>query len=466
MKGYKTMTTVTMVLAALWLADGNSRTAWALKGKIKKSDTLSVKTSAQKPVLKSTSGKKTTVEPDAPAAKISKKQRRITKIKKSSGGKRAAKRLKFKNDGKKMLIPAVKTAPQAQASEGRPISLKARERALARLKKPLLLSKRTYMTAVKTAPETPGVQPDIHVPDTIKDPKLDPRFDWLRHQFSRQQEMDRWLKSPVHDMIDPNTTGMPGPDRAPSKTNEDAWWQWLYSENATDISGQLDSDSWDDATISKVATATGSGFVTANPFGDFIPADYYPFDVEEDSDSQEKSKSEKSTGDEAEEEVDVANISEEIIEEDPEDTQDANRDADPEGDDPDEIRSALLAEAAFATGTGQGSRSSGGDTPIQRSTGENGGGLGQIWWENTGGGSPLPEDGRPDESASPSAAGQISHSMAGGVAQYPAPGDDDPDDPRAGGGGIRITMNMSAAASSPIDGGQGDEPLPPGPGPK
>lgn len=464
MRGYKKMGAITTVLVALWVTDGIFYQAFAKAVKTNESKVLSTKTTSSTQVSKSSTENKATFKVSKPAVKSSKKHRRIAKVKQSNNSKSAEKHLKLKKGGKKVLIPAVKTATVIQAPEGRSIALKARERALARIKKPLLLSKHTSMMATKTTPKTLGAQTDIHLPDAIKDPRLDPRFDWLRHQFSRQQQMDRWLKSPAHDMIDPGTTGMPGPDRKPPHTSQ-GWYRYRDQNDESDLAHP--DNVWrlqlcDRATRQKVLnTLIGPGRSEADMTEGFpVPEEKGGEKENDDSVVNDKPTDEKTT----EEGIDPE--ASDIVEEDPEDTQDANRDTDPEGDDPDEIRNALLAEAAITTGVGQGSRSNGGDTSIQRSTEENGGGLGQIWWENTGGGgSPLPEDGRPDESASPSASSQISHSMAGGVAHYPAPGDEAPDDPRAG-DGIMTTMNSGAVASSPVDGGQGDEPLPPTPEPK
>lgn len=458
MKSYKAMATVTTVLAALWVTDGISQQAYAMAGKIKKSNTLSVKTTAPKQVFKSTSGKKRVFRVSKPAVKIKPKHQRNAKVKNSNANEQATKSVKIKKSHKKALLPAVKTVSQPPVPGEQSSALKARERALARIKKNLLLNKHTGFKAGKTAPTAPGSQPDIYMPDTIKDPKLDPRFGWLRHQFSRQQEMDRWIRSPEHDMIDPGTTGTPGPDREPPnpcdswesfEAYQDYWMiQDFYNLNTAD---NYHPDKWDQATQDKVHGALISG--------QRVDDETYECDGNKGGkgDKNDSSSSKKTDQEVAEPEAS------DIVEENPEDTQDANRDTDPEGDDPDEIRSALLAEAAYAAGTGQGSHSGGGDTPIQRSVGEGtGNGLGEIGRAHTQV-TPLPEDGGPDESPAPSAADQISHTMAGGAAQSPDPGGDDPDDPRAGGVGIKVTMHMGAAAFSPVDGGQGGKPPLPSP---
>ncbi len=88
-------------------------------------------------------------------------------------------------------------------------------------------------------------------------------------------------------------------------------------------------------------------------------------------------------------------------------------------------------------------------------------GLGEIGKEHTTG-SPIPEDGQPDEYGSPAASGAISHTMAGGYNYQPEPGGEDPGDPRAGDGGVSA-IGLMGYAASPADGGQGGEPFPPGP---
>ncbi len=59
-----------------------------------------------------------------------------------------------------------------------------------------------------------GASPKTFGPDLLDDPRTNPRMEWIKHQFTRQMEMDRFIRSPAMEMIDWGTAG-PGPDREP-----------------------------------------------------------------------------------------------------------------------------------------------------------------------------------------------------------------------------------------------------------
>lgn len=173
-----------------------------------------------------------------------------------------------------------------------------------------------------------------------------------------------------------------------------------------------------------------------------------------------------------------------------EDAAEVEKDPEPEGDDPDEIRSPVgryrdalgNADAAFRIqGAGQGAgdgRGSGGpeSDPAERRRRKK---LNDMWGATHVVpyvvGPADPEGGGPDEAGSPVAAGVAA--FDNGYANQPAPGGEDPDDPRAGQGsrpvrsrdafagqqGDATTGNMAGHNFSPAVGDPGDPPGPDGP---
>jgi hypothetical protein len=108
--------------------------------------------------------------------------------------------------------------------------------------------------------------------------------------------------------------------------------------------------------------------------------------------------------------------------------------------------------AAGAQRAGMGSEGGIGSLP-QIAQQEQGGGLPSVHAVEILG-TPDPEDGGPDELASPAA----THVMQNGDNLQPEPGGEDPDDPTASQGGlttVSATMSDTASPAEPGEGGQG-----------
>jgi hypothetical protein len=152
-------------------------------------------------------------------------------------------------------------------------------------------------------------------------------------------------------------------------------------------------------------------------------------------------------------------------------TDEWERDPEPEGDEPDEnmnpasvaagrsvMVSAVKAEAGFDNTSGGSNGSSSG---LPSRTPQGGGLPGVNDIERNA--RPDPEDGGPDEMASPGS-GAINHAMVNGANYQPEPGGDDPGDPRASEGGNMIAVGTLGYAYSPAigdDGGKAPGPIGP-----
>lgn len=130
------------------------------------------------------------------------------------------------------------------------------------------------------------------------------------------------------------------------------------------------------------------------------------------------------------------------------------KDADPEGDDPDEILSpAAIRAAMFAQGSPQGVADQNG-TGLPKRTTKGKRGL-QPWAAPSLVGPHVP---RPDENAGSTTAAVQSRFLNGANA-FPTPDDEGgPTDPRASAGTLLSSRVNRGTAASPVDGGQGPPP--------
>jgi len=252
----------------------------------------------------------------------------------------------------------------------------------------------------------------IHVPETIDMPTFDrfgPDVDEIPDELG--------MKYGLPPEIDPSK--LPGtgcPDGQPPQDDE-AFSEWNWAETMSDISTYLEA--WDDATVDKVAEATGSGFVRPRPFGSGNS------DGGKGAGGKDTGGKDTSDGAVNDEE---GQLEEEPATDDSPSQPPVTKDPEPEGDDPDEFRGELVDQVmthwARSTTSPTGQSKSG--LPSD-STEEDGEGLGfRLRLDSR----PDPEDGGPDELLSPTAAFAFGRSAASSDYGYPTP--DDPEGPPPG----------------------------------
>ncbi len=287
---------------------------------------------------------------------------------------------------------------------------------------------------------------DIYVPETLDGPRGRNPGD-----FEPLPEEDiRW---PLPEEVNPDSLGGQGCPLAPPSHGNRYWLgtdeEWAAQNEAWDVSchpEQLEFIELDESSL-----ITGNlADATRNKIEDMASgvSSNYPGQSCEKG-SGDKDSGGKGTGADVKEEdpvIDEASGKPDI-----------EKDPEPEGDDPDELRGAIIDQTMAALGAGGGSGTGLGRNGLpQRTTGERGEGLG---WRVKFEARPGVEDGGPDELASPVMTEAIDCAFAGGQNASPTP-DDDGSGPYPGPEFNVRQIRGQAMSSSASTGGQSAYPRP------
>ena len=251
---------------------------------------------------------------------------------------------------------------------------------------------------------------DIDVPETLDGP-----IGRNPGDFEAMPEED--MPWPLPEGIDPGKLGGPGCPLAPPSEGNRYWLgtdeEWAAQNEAWDVSchpERLEFIDLDDSSLitGNLADATRNKIDSMGLISTDAPGQ-----------SCEKGSGDKDSGDKS--------TGGDVKEDDPVIDESAGKpsiekDSEPEGDDPDELRGAFVDEAMTAYGSG-GRAAAGLDSHgnPQRTTGERGEGLG---WRVAHEARPGVEDGGPDELASPVLAEAIDCALTQGLNATPPPDDD------------------------------------------
>ena len=306
---------------------------------------------------------------------------------------------------------------------------------------------------------------EIFIPETLDGP----RYGRNPGQFEPLPEGELGQRYPLPEEIDPSKIpGWNGPDREAPRydpSNEEPYLQYIEQNDNWDISDEPDSRFWNDATERKLHNW---GSTRGHPL--IRTSRRYDNDDGKGGGKEDGGKPSGGTAevDKDKDEGTVEELKDEPIDEGSGGQPPIKKDPNPEGDDPDELGGrGVLDFRRF-------DRSAAGfDKPFGGSRGSGRSGVEQEEQERlrfqrehyrrTRHVSPDPEDGGPDELDTPAASAGFNGQLLRGYAAYPTPDDSDgPDDPRASDGGGSRVVGQGFMASPP-DGGQGGQPIPPGP---
>jgi hypothetical protein len=311
-------------------------------------------------------------------------------------------------------------------------------------------------------------------PETIRDPALDPNLEGNRHRLEDRNGVEG-LRHPAHDLIDPKY--LPGPDRKNPDVCSEAFIYWFQMNYYYNIARE-DHPNWSEAMTVPANREKYIDTYMANPNRHQSRDEYQEINAE--CPSEKSGKENDTSNDDLSEKIkpDDENgaVEEKPVKDEADGQPDAERDSNPEGDDPDEIMnpaarlamkkqlgSAIEPEAEHSNSGGRPNESDqGGNGPEFQGSMAQGTGLPGVN-RVEGEARPDPEDGGPDELNSPTASQAINSAMTSGANYQPEPGGDDPDDPRASAAGNVMAAGNSGYAASPAIGDNGKEPGPIGP---